>query len=64
VAWQDRDSRFFIGGEWVTPRSTGTLTVTSPFTGKPITTVSAGSTADMDAEIHAAMRSTAGARPE
>jgi aldehyde dehydrogenase (NAD+) len=54
VAWQDHDSRFFIGGEWVAPRSTGTLTITSPFTGKPIATVPAGSTADMDAAVTAA----------
>jgi len=54
VAWQDHDSRFFIGGEWVAPRSTETLTVTSPFTGKPIATVPAGSAADMDAAVDAA----------
>jgi aldehyde dehydrogenase (NAD+) len=54
VAWQDHDSRFFVGGEWVAPRSTGTLTVTSPFTEKPIATVPAGSTADMDAAVAAA----------
>jgi acyl-CoA reductase-like NAD-dependent aldehyde dehydrogenase len=54
VALQDHESRFFIGGEWVAPRSTETLTVTSPFTGKPIATVSAGSAADMDAAVAAA----------
>jgi aldehyde dehydrogenase (NAD+) len=54
VAWQDHDSRFFIGGEWVAPGSSGTLTVTSPFTGKPIATVPAGAPADMDAAVTAA----------
>ncbi len=54
VAWQDHDSLFFIGGEWVAPRAAGTLTVTSPFTGKSIATLPAGSAADMDAAVAAA----------
>jgi aldehyde dehydrogenase (NAD+) len=56
VGWQDNDNRVFIGGAWVEPRSTGTLTITSPFTGKPIGTVPAGSVADMDAAVAAARR--------
>ena len=54
MVWQDNESRLFIGGDWVPSRSTGTLSVTSPFTGKSIATVPAGSTEDMDSAVAAA----------
>lgn len=54
MTWKGNDTTFFIGGEWVDPWSTETLTVTSPFTGQPIARVPAGSDADMDKAVAAA----------
>ncbi|MGW4561252.1 aldehyde dehydrogenase [Streptomyces sp. NPDC004561] len=54
MVWQGNYARFFIGGEWVEPRSTETIEVINPFTGKPIANVPAGSAEDMDRAVAAA----------
>ncbi|MFD5125236.1 aldehyde dehydrogenase [Streptomyces sp. NPDC058385] len=54
MVWQGKYAQFFIGGEWVAPRSTETIEVINPFTGKPIANVPAGSVEDMDRAVAAA----------
>lgn len=44
----------YIGGEWVTPATSDTLTVTNPATEAAFATVPEGSTADMDRAVAAA----------
>ncbi|MGD9527305.1 MAG: aldehyde dehydrogenase family protein [Pseudonocardia sp.] len=48
--------RFYINGEWVSPRSTAgaTLDVLDPSTEKPVATVALGGAADVDAAVAAA----------
>lgn len=46
--------KFFIGGEWVAPSSTATITVVNPATEEPCATVPAGKAADIDRAVAAA----------
>ncbi|MGE3287296.1 MAG: aldehyde dehydrogenase family protein [Pseudonocardia sp.] len=46
--------RFYINGDWVSPRSTATLDVLDPSTEKPVATVALGGTEDVDAAVAAA----------
>ncbi|KAF8154950.1 aldehyde dehydrogenase [Crassisporium funariophilum] len=46
----------FIGGQWVAPVEGGTIEVVNPATGKVITTVSAGSSKDVDLAVAAAKK--------
>lgn len=69
AAFLARDHRLLIGGEWVAPRSVGTIAVYDPATGEQIATVAAGCAADVDRAVAAAReafergpwRSTSGA---
>jgi acyl-CoA reductase-like NAD-dependent aldehyde dehydrogenase len=54
VGWQGKYTQFFIGGDWVEPRTAETLEVVNPFTGEPIASVPAGSPHDMDRAVAAA----------
>ncbi|MFG2813636.1 aldehyde dehydrogenase [Streptomyces sp. NPDC048410] len=56
MVWQGNYAQFFIGGEWVGPKSAETIEVINPFTGKPIANVPAGSAEDMDRAVAAARR--------
>jgi len=50
---QIRD-RLYIGGQWVAPASTGTLTVVSPSTEEVLATIPAGTIEDADRAVRAA----------
>lgn len=52
-----------IGGTWVTSEAGRTITVSDPATGLPITTVPAGTGADVDKAVKAARRAFEGAWP-
>jgi len=49
-------TKFYIGGEWRAPESTGTITVISPNDEKPLGTTPDGAPADIDAAVAAARR--------
>lgn len=46
--------RLYIGGEWVEPAGTGTLTVINPATGETVGSAPEGTPADMDRAVEAA----------
>ncbi len=46
--------KFYINGEWVTARETGTLTVTNPATGQAAGRIALGTAADVDQAVGAA----------
>ena len=48
--------KFFIGGEWVSPRSAATIAVHNASTGERIGTVPEAAEADVDAAVTAAHR--------
>jgi aldehyde dehydrogenase (NAD+) len=50
----EHTKRFFIGGEWVPPRSSATLDVIDPATEQPIATVALGGQEDVNAAVEAA----------
>lgn len=54
----------YIGGEWVTPSSTSTIDVVSPFTEEVIATVPEAAEADVDRAVEAAKAALAGPYPQ
>ena len=52
----DNTKKFYIGGEWVEPRSSETLDVINPANEKPIATIALGGQEDVDAAVEAARR--------
>ena len=54
----------YIGGEWVTPSTTNTIDVISPFTEEVIATVPEAAEADVDRAVDAAKAALAGPYPQ
>jgi aldehyde dehydrogenase (NAD+) len=52
----DNTKKFYIGGEWVEPRSSETLDVINPASEKPIATIVLGGQEDVDTAVEAASR--------
>ena len=50
----DHSKQFYIGGQWVAPRTTDTLDVINPATEQPITAIAMGGAEDVDAAVAAA----------
>ena len=50
----DARTELYIGGAWVRPSSTDTISVENPYTEQIIATVPAGSASDVDAAVSAA----------
>ncbi|QKG19780.1 aldehyde dehydrogenase family protein [Actinomadura verrucosospora] len=50
----DHVKQFYIGGQWVAPRTDTTLEVINPATEQPITSIAMGGAADVDAAVAAA----------
>jgi aldehyde dehydrogenase (NAD+) len=48
--------KFYIDGDWVTPRSTQTMPILSPATNRQVGTVTMGNAADVDIAVQAAKR--------
>ena len=46
--------QFYIGGQWVAPRTDSTLEVINPATEQPITSIALGGADDVDAAVAAA----------
>jgi aldehyde dehydrogenase (NAD+) len=56
----DHLDALFVGGSWVSPSGTDTLTVVNPTTEQPLATVPAGTPADVDRAVAAARAAFAG----
>ncbi len=54
MVWSDNYDKFFIGGQWVKPASSESITVINPFTENSIGVVPEGSKADIDRAVDAA----------
>ncbi|WP_370182227.1 aldehyde dehydrogenase [Rhodococcus wratislaviensis] len=54
MTWQGNYQRLYIGGRWVDPASSDTLTVISPFTERVVAEVPSGNDVDMDRAVAAA----------
>ena len=50
----DHTRKFYIGGDWVEPRSSETIEVINPTTEKPVATIALGGQEDVDAAVAAA----------
>jgi aldehyde dehydrogenase (NAD+) len=59
-ALPDHLDALFVGGEWVSPSGTDTLTVVNPTTEQPLATVPAGTPTDVDRAVAAARAAFAG----
>ena len=57
-------NQLYIGGEWVTPSTTNTIEVISPFTEEVIATVPEAAEGDVDRAVEAAQAALAGPYPQ